>query len=119
MHTGRMHSTKSRQQHGWPISNKGVDHELTLANIVARALEFPKEPTIPTAAKDLIHQLLVKDPARQLGSTMGASAIKHHLFFHGVNWALLRCTAPPYVPPPFRRQVVGNGSCPETPVEYY
>ncbi|MBA0800324.1 hypothetical protein Gohar_010766 [Gossypium harknessii] len=98
---------------------QGVDHELTLANIVARALEFPKEPTIPTAAKDLIHQLLVKDPARRLGSTMGASAIKHHPFFHGVNWALLRCTTPPYVPPPFRRQVVADGSCPETPVEYY
>ncbi|KAA3455489.1 serine/threonine-protein kinase D6PKL2-like [Gossypium australe] len=98
---------------------KGVDHELTLANIVARALEFPKEPTIPTVAKDLIHQLLVKDPARRLGSTMGASAIKHHPFFHGVNWALLRCTTPPYIPPPFRRQVVADGSCPETPVEYY
>ncbi|KAG8483489.1 hypothetical protein CXB51_023102 [Gossypium anomalum] len=103
----------------YPGMAMGVDHELTLANVVARALEYPKEPTIPTAAKDLIHQLLVKDPARRLGSTMGASAIKHHPFFHGVNWALLRCTTPPYIPPPFRRQVVADGSCPETPVEYY
>ncbi|XWS73942.1 hypothetical protein CRYUN_Cryun02cG0172700 [Craigia yunnanensis] len=97
----------------------GVDHELTLANIVARALEFPKEPTIPAAAKDLISQLLVKDPARRLGSTMGASAIKHHPFFQRVNWALLRCTPPPYVPPPFSRKVVSDESCPETPVDYY
>ncbi|KAE8705807.1 Serine/threonine-protein kinase D6PKL2 [Hibiscus syriacus] len=96
---------------------KGVDHELTLANIVARALEFPKEPAVAAAAKDLMLQLLVKDPARRLGSTMGASAIKHHPFFQGINWALLRCTTPPYVPPPFRR--VSDESCPATPVDYY
>ncbi|KAM7277326.1 hypothetical protein ACFE04_019192 [Oxalis oulophora] len=99
---------------------RGVDNELTLANIVARALEFPKEPSIPATAKDLISQLLVKDPARRMGSTTGASAIKHHPFFQGVNWALLRCTAPPFVPPPFsRQQVVSDESCPDAPVEYY
>lgn len=98
---------------------KGVDHELTLANIVARALEFPKEPAIPAAAKDMISQLLAKDPIRRLGSTMGASAIRHHPFFQGVNWALLRCTSPPYVPPPFSREAVSDESCPDTPVEYY
>ncbi|KAJ6720150.1 PROTEIN KINASE G11A-LIKE [Salix viminalis] len=80
---------------------KGMDHELTLANVVARALEFPKEPSIPVCAKDLITQLLVKDPARRLGSTMGATAVKHHQFFEEINWALLRCKTPPYVPQPF------------------
>lgn len=98
---------------------RGVDHELTLANIVARALEFPKEPAIPASAKDLIQQLLIKDPSRRLGSTKGSSAIKHHSFFQGVNWALLRCTPPPFVPPPFSREVVSDESCPETPVEYF
>lgn len=98
---------------------RGLDHEMTLANIVARALEFPKEPPVPAHAKDLISQLLTKDPARRLGSTMGASAIKHHPFFQGVSWALLRCTNPPYVPPPFSRDVASDDSCPETPVDYY
>ncbi|KAI3420526.1 Protein kinase domain-containing protein [Psidium guajava] len=98
---------------------RGMDHELTLANIVARALEFPKEPAVPAAARDLVTQLLVKDPARRLGSTTGASAIKHHPFFQGVNWALLRCNQPPFVPPPFGRDMVSDESCPETPVEYY
>ncbi|GAV59213.1 Pkinase domain-containing protein [Cephalotus follicularis] len=98
---------------------RGMDHELTLANIVARALEFPKEPTVPATAKDMISQLLAKDPTRRLGSTMGASAIKHHAFFQGVNWALLRCTTPPFVPPPFSKELVSNESCPETPVDYY
>ncbi|XP_061345358.1 serine/threonine-protein kinase D6PKL1-like [Gastrolobium bilobum] len=98
---------------------RGIDNELTLANIVARALEFPKEPTVPTIAKDLISQLLVKDPSRRLGSTMGASAIKHHPFFQGVNWALLRCTTPPFVPPPYTKEAVSDESCPQTPIDYY
>ncbi|KAH8502149.1 hypothetical protein H0E87_016787 [Populus deltoides] len=98
---------------------KGMDHELTLANIVARALEFPKEPSIPVLAKDLITQLLIKDPVRRLGSTMGATAIKHHQFFDGINWALLRCRTPPYIPRPvtYKNLVVaehGNNS-----IEYY
>ncbi|KAF8707085.1 hypothetical protein HU200_030317 [Digitaria exilis] len=115
---------------------KGYDNEMTLANIVARALEFPKEPSVSSAAKDLVTALLAKDPARRLGATVGAAAIKRHPFFNGVNWALLRCAAPPYVPPPFtvaNANKAGNGggnngndedvsdddSCPGTPVEYY
>ncbi|KAK4780498.1 hypothetical protein SAY87_016604 [Trapa incisa] len=98
---------------------RGLDHEMTLANIVARALDFPKEPSAPAHAKDLISQLLAKDPGRRLGSSMGASAIKRHPFFQGVNWALLRCTKPPYIPPPFSKDDVSDDSCPDTPVEYY
>ncbi|XP_062091834.1 serine/threonine-protein kinase D6PKL1 [Humulus lupulus] len=101
---------------------KGFDHELTLANIVARALEFPKEPTIPGPAKDLITQLLVKEPTRRMGSTMGATAIKHHPFFHGVNWALLRCTSPPYVPRPVKYSdfvPVDEPTDKDNSVEYY
>lgn len=80
---------------------RGKDNEFTLANIVARGLEFPKEPMVAASAKDLISQLLDKDPTKRMGSILGASAIKHHPFFEGVNWALLRCTKPPYIPRPF------------------
>ncbi|CAA6660710.1 unnamed protein product [Spirodela intermedia] len=81
---------------------RGADHVHTLANVVARALEFPKESSLSSssAAKDFITALLVKDPARRLGATTGAAAVKRHPFFAGVNWALLRCAKPPYVPPP-------------------
>ncbi|GAB2274643.1 hypothetical protein Dimus_009412 [Dionaea muscipula] len=99
---------------------KGVDNDLTLANIVARALEFPKEPAVPTAAKDLMSQLLAKDPARRLGSTMGAFPIKQHQFFLGLNWALLRCNTPPFVPPEFSiREIVSDDSCSDTPAAVY
>jgi protein-serine/threonine kinase len=117
---------------------KGHDNEMTLANIVARALEFPRDrdPPASPAARDLVTALLAKDPARRLGATVGAAAIKRHPFFAGVNWALLRCAPPPYVPPPFSiakaAAAAGGGggkddddddvsddSCPGTPVEYY
>jgi len=117
---------------------KGYDNEMTLANIVARALEFPRDPAVSSAARDLVTALLAKDPARRLGATVGAAAIKRHPFFAGVNWALLRCATPPYVPPPFSvaNKAGGGGSngkgdcgdddgdvsddsCPGTPVEYY
>lgn len=100
---------------------RGMDHELTLANIVARALEFPKEPAASGAMKDLISHLLVKDPAKRLGSVMGASSIKQHSFFQGVNWALLRCTTPPFVPPPNGKDVCDDDhqSCPEIFIDCY
>nr|CAD1824750.1 unnamed protein product [Ananas comosus var. bracteatus] len=101
---------------------RGSDNDATLANIVARALEFPREPHVPAAARDLVAALLVKDPARRLGAAVGAAAVKKHPFFDGVNWALLRCAPPPYVPPPFeisRDQSEDDDCCPGTPVDYY
>ncbi|CAL5343187.1 unnamed protein product [Camellia sinensis] len=99
---------------------KGIDHDLTLANVMARALEFPKEPSVAGPAKDLMAQLLIKDPAKRMGSTMGATAIKHHPFFDGVNWALLRCTPPPFIPRPVsHRNLVSKDDCPDVSIEYY
>ncbi|OAY80474.1 Protein kinase G11A [Ananas comosus] len=101
---------------------RGSDNDATLANIVARALEFPREPHVPAAARDLVAALLVKDPARRLGAAVGAAVVKKHPFFDGVNWALLRCAPPPYVPPPFeiaRDQSEDDDCCPGTPVDFY
>ena len=56
---------------------------------------------VSEACRDLISQLLVKDPAQRLGSKSGAEEIKSHPFFGGINWALLRTEVPPYIP---RRQ---------------
>lgn len=98
---------------------KGVGNEMTLANIVARALEFPKEQAgVTGAAKDLMAALLVKEPSRRMGATMGAAAIKRHAFFDGVNWALLRCAAPPIVPRPFN-DIVSSRDCTDACMEYY
>lgn len=99
---------------------KGLENDFTLSNIVARCLEFPKDPVVPAAAKDLIRQLLIKDPTKRMGSTMGATSIKHHPFFDGVNWALLRCTSPPYIPPqPFNHKEFVSSSDLDASIEYY
>ncbi|PHU00233.1 Protein kinase G11A [Capsicum chinense] len=100
---------------------RGLDNEFTLSNIVARAFEFPKEPIVPTMAKDLITQLLVKDPTMRMGSMMGATTIKQHPFFDGVNWALLRCTTPPHIPQNFNstRDIVSSNDDDDDYVDYY
>ncbi|CAI9759809.1 unnamed protein product [Fraxinus pennsylvanica] len=100
---------------------KEANNELTLANIVALGLEFPKEPVVAPSAKNLISQLLNRDPNKRMGFMMGAAAIKHHPFFHGVNWAVLRCTKPPYIPRPFNfRGIVSSNyeNC-DVNVDYY
>ncbi|MCO5549852.1 hypothetical protein L7F22_003326 [Adiantum nelumboides] len=85
---------------------KGADHEVTLMNVVTQLLRFPSNddftqspPSI--AAQDLIRGLLVKDPTKRLAAVRGASEIKQHAFFTGVNWALIRCAIPPEIPSPF------------------
>ncbi|KAJ8551522.1 hypothetical protein K7X08_021537 [Anisodus acutangulus] len=98
---------------------RGLDNEFTLSNIVARAFEFPKEPMVPTMAKDLITQLLVKDPTMRMGSMTGATTIKQHPFFDGVNWALLRCTTPPHIPQKFNSTRDFVSSYDDDYVDYY
>lgn len=89
---------------------RGSDNDKTLANVVAQALHFPDDdeddetvlgPGPSAAAKDLIRGLLIKDPAKRMGSVRGAAEIKQHAFFRGINWALIRCSIPPHIPSPF------------------
>ncbi|KAF8064530.1 hypothetical protein HT031_003330 [Scenedesmus sp. PABB004] len=77
---------------------RGQRREETFENVLRNPLTFPAKPAISAEAQDLIAQLLAKDPASRLGSRAGAEDIKKHPWFDGVNWALLRHTAPPYVP---------------------
>ena len=80
---------------------RGARRDETFENIVRTPLRFPAKPIVSEACQDLISQLLIKDPAQRLGSKSGAEEIKSHAFFKGINWALLRNEAPPYIP---RRQ---------------
>ncbi|KAL3585888.1 hypothetical protein D5086_012755 [Populus alba] len=53
---------------------------------------------VAAQARDLIRELLVKEPENRLGTHKGATEIKQHPFFEGLNWALIRCAIPPEVP---------------------
>ncbi|KAL5974604.1 hypothetical protein ACLOJK_031274 [Asimina triloba] len=77
---------------------KGLGNEETLANVVSQELKFPENPAVSFPAKDLIRALLMKEPANRLGSARGASEIKQHPFFDGLNFALIRCASPPQTP---------------------
>lgn len=77
---------------------KGPGNDETLANVISQSLKFPETPSVSSHAKELIKSLLVKEPENRLGSSRGAAEIKQHPFFEGLNWALIRCAAPPEIP---------------------
>ncbi|XP_047946127.1 serine/threonine-protein kinase D6PKL2-like [Salvia hispanica] len=77
---------------------KGSGNRATLFNVVGQPLRFPESPVVSFPARDLIRGLLVKEPQHRLGFKRGATEIKQHPFFEGVNWALIRCTSPPDIP---------------------
>lgn len=77
---------------------KGSGNRATLFNVVGQPLRFPDSPMVSSSARDLIRGLLVKDPQHRLAYKRGATEIKQHSFFDGVNWALIRCAIPPEIP---------------------
>ncbi|XP_010275917.1 PREDICTED: serine/threonine-protein kinase AGC1-7-like [Nelumbo nucifera] len=79
---------------------KGAGNRATLFNVVDQPLRFPDVPSVSLVARDLIRGLLVKDPQKRIAYKRGATEIKQHPFFEGVNWALVRSSMPPIVPPP-------------------
>lgn len=79
---------------------RGSGNQATLFNVVGQPLRFPESPVVSFAARDLIRGLLVKEPQHRLAYKRGATEIKQHPFFEGVNWALIRCATPPEIPKP-------------------
>ncbi|CAL9188744.1 unnamed protein product [Musa hybrid cultivar] len=80
---------------------KGSGNRATLFNVVGQPLRFPEFPVVSFGARDLIRGLLVKEPQHRLAYKRGATEIKQHPFFEGVNWALIRCASPPEIPKPY------------------
>lgn len=80
---------------------KGAGNRATLFNVVGQPLKFPEVPSVTFGARDLIRGLLVKDPQHRLAYKRGATEIKQHPFFDGMNWALIRSVLPPEIPRPF------------------
>ncbi|KAK4796920.1 hypothetical protein SAY86_029246 [Trapa natans] len=79
---------------------KGNGNRATLHNVVGQPLRFPDSPQVSSVARDLIKGLLMKDPNKRIAYKRGATEIKQHPFFDGVNWALVRSAAPPHIPDP-------------------
>ena len=80
---------------------KGSNRKETFDNILNQEVVFPEAnrySKISSSAKHLMKKLLIKDEYKRLGVHSGASEIKSHHFFKGINWALLRNIKPPIVP---------------------
>ncbi|KAI8370616.1 kinase-like domain-containing protein [Radiomyces spectabilis] len=84
---------------------KGANRNETFSKILHCDVNFPTQPapyqnrTLSNACKNLIRKLLHKDEHRRLGSRAGAADVKAHPFFKNINFALLRHTVPPIIPP--------------------
>ncbi|KAH6765050.1 Protein kinase superfamily protein [Perilla frutescens var. frutescens] len=80
-----------------------ADHpENIFDNILSRKIPWPSVPSdMSYAAQDLIDRLLVHDPNERLGAG-GASEVKAHSFFAGVDWDNLTLQKAAFVPQPER-----------------
>lgn len=74
---------------------RGKTRQKTFSNVLQKDLKFPASKQVSLHTKQLIYQLLQKDPQNRLGACEGANEIKRHPFFRGINWALVRCMTPP------------------------
>uniref|UniRef100_A0A2P2MC80 non-specific serine/threonine protein kinase n=1 Tax=Rhizophora mucronata TaxID=61149 RepID=A0A2P2MC80_RHIMU len=81
---------------------RGKNRQKTFGNILHKDLTFPSSIPVSLAARQLINALLNRDPAKRLGSNSGASEIKQHPFFRGINWPLIRCMRPPPLDAPLQ-----------------
>lgn len=68
---------------------RGSHRESTFANVLQMDLAFPFTPEVSAASKDLITQLLIRDPVKRLGTAGGAMAIRSHRAFDGVSFELI------------------------------
>ncbi|OMJ86471.1 hypothetical protein SteCoe_11963 [Stentor coeruleus] len=71
-----------------------------LHNIQRGKLKVPS--SLSTEVKDLIKELLQRDPSKRLGAHKDAEEIKKHPFFNGIDWdvVLRKELSPPKVPLP-------------------
>ncbi|GAB2291307.1 hypothetical protein Dimus_025565 [Dionaea muscipula] len=72
--------------------------EIIFHNMLNRKIIWPP-CGMSSEAQDLINRFLVLDPHHRLGAN-GASEVKAHLFFKGINWETLASQKAAFVPQP-------------------
>eukprot|EP00475_Leptophrys_vorax_P005415 TRINITY_DN13277_c0_g1_i1.p1 TRINITY_DN13277_c0_g1~~TRINITY_DN13277_c0_g1_i1.p1 ORF type:complete len:630 (-),score=74.20 TRINITY_DN13277_c0_g1_i1:169-1875(-) len=81
---------------------RGRNRQRTFTNVLTKDLTFPANPPVSAEAKDLMLQLLQRDPATRLGSKHGAGEIRAHPFFKPIQWPLIRNMKPPTLEVPVK-----------------
>ncbi|KAM6542213.1 hypothetical protein CsatB_006660 [Cannabis sativa] len=93
-----------------------------ISNIVNMPLAFPAGTMLcelELHARELITALLVKDPIKRLGAKYGATEVKKHPFFKGLNFALIRSSPLLWHIAGLRRQKTNGMSCTRQPTFDY
>ncbi|OVA18675.1 Protein kinase domain [Macleaya cordata] len=74
--------------------------QIIFANILNQKIPWPDVPNdMSYEARDLINRFLIHDPDQRLGAN-GASEVKAHPFFKGINWDTLALQKAAFVPTP-------------------
>jgi len=69
-----------------PFSKIDFNQVQSFSGILTNDVKFDQQSKISSEAKDLIEQLLIKDPEVRLGAHKGASEIKGHPWFNNIDW---------------------------------
>jgi len=77
---------------------RGEGQTETFSRILHDDIIWPKDIQISTDCRNLLKKLLQKDPDRRLGKISGASELKKHKWFKGINFDLIRNESPPIKP---------------------
>ncbi|TRY58951.1 hypothetical protein DNTS_033923 [Danionella cerebrum] len=76
----------------------GDTPEELFGQVVSDEIEWPEgDDALPIESQDLITKLLRHSPLERLG-TGGAAEVKHHIFFHGLDWSGLLRQKAEFVP---------------------
>lgn len=76
----------------------GRDRTETFSKIIHEEIAWPMDATISPECKHLIKRLLQKDPDKRIGKVHGATELKKHRWFKGINFDLIRNESPPIKP---------------------
>ncbi|KAK8595897.1 hypothetical protein V6N13_000574 [Hibiscus sabdariffa] len=96
---------------------KAENRKETFRKILTKEPDFMGERNTLT---DFIGRLLKKDPKKRLGYHGGASEIKEHPFFEGVNWELLtEVNRPPFIPPRDEDDLTEKATAEELDIKEY
>ena len=74
---------------------RGRNRQKTFSNVLQKDIIFPASIPVSLPARQLMRDLLQRNPLKRLGSYRGSSDVKNHPFFRGINWPLLRNMVPP------------------------
>nr|AML79176.1 putative LOV domain-containing protein [Aulacomnium heterostichum] len=74
---------------------RGKNRQKTFTNVLQKDIIFPASIPVSLQVRQLMRDLLQRSPLKRLGSYRGASDIKSHPFFKGINWPLIRNILPP------------------------